>query len=560
MTGGAARCWLTLVACATSIPASAQWTMPGTPIVPPPLPSVGSEGTVVTIDPLVPRPASKSCTIELFARREFLGDAPQPITVAPPPGCPGPWARIVIESDFDGTPGTQYDRTARIMLGGVNLFTGTTMEPRDTLAPHWHVERDITDYAALFATRQRGSAELVNFLDDRHDGRLFWQARIVFHAADAANPAPRTADIVTPLAPAVFKASAATPAIERTVTWPRNIERMAMDVLVMPQQDDEFWQLCLPASAVPVQYRDDVSCGLPFRESEVRIDGIVAGFAPVFPWIYTGGMGAWNWTVIPGVGTLNLQPYRVDLTPFAARMNDGRPHRIQLSGRFAGNYMATTATLLAWRDMGRAIVTGKLVRNDLQPSRLRTHGTVLDARAHGTTIDVTARRRGSVVGYVEGSRGRVTTRIDQTMRFELRTWDDGRDIDKAQATALDTRTVTTGPDGPRRERVVERFSLASGPAIGDRRSTRSRTGDLDQSLFRDHSVTGPQGTIRRITSQTVSPREQPADKPVIFPDAIRSTITMRVMDSRAGCYDRVVTAFKRRLVMVEDRCAVYVGR
>jgi len=36
---------------------------------------------------------------------------------------------VVLEADDSVTAGRQYDRTAIVRLGGVNLYFGTTMEP-----------------------------------------------------------------------------------------------------------------------------------------------------------------------------------------------------------------------------------------------------------------------------------------------------------------------------------------------------------------------------------------------------------------------------------------------
>ena len=51
----------------------------------------------------------------------------------------------------------QYDRTATLWLGGVNLYFGTTQEPSATVSPHWHVERDLTDYSALLRQSGQGT-------------------------------------------------------------------------------------------------------------------------------------------------------------------------------------------------------------------------------------------------------------------------------------------------------------------------------------------------------------------------------------------------------------------
>ena len=93
------------------------------------------------------------------------------------------------------------------------------------------------------------------------------------------------------------------------------------------------------------------SCGSTgFRETEVSIDGQPAGVAPVYPWIYTGGIDPFLWEPIPGVQTLNFKPYRVDLTPFAGLLSDGQPHNVALNVFNANSYFAATATLLLYTD------------------------------------------------------------------------------------------------------------------------------------------------------------------------------------------------------------------
>lgn len=538
-----------------TVPTSApsQQILSETRIVPPPLPAVGSK-RVITVTPLVPRPASKGCVVNLFERREFLGEAPYPLSVTAPIACPGPWARIVLESDFDVTAGAQFDRTARVTLGGVNLYTGTTMEPRKAFAPSWHVERDVTDYAAIFAGAALGSATLENHIDEAHAGRIYWRARLVFYTADTVNPAPRTADIVLPLSPEPVAVSAAQPTVERLVTWPRNIERMAIDIIAMPQRDDEMWPLKLESPVFPSGQRRGHAEEYPFRESEVRIDDRLAGFAPVYPWIFTGGMGVWNWTVIPGVGSLDLKPYRVDLTPFAALMNDGKPHRIQVRVVGARDYMATTATLMAWRDAGQAVVTGGITRNTLRPSTIRLARDRVGGSVQATTTDVVARRRGGTTGYIIGSHGRVTTRIDQSMLFRNRNIPRDRGSGQWQDTVLETRTFAKGPDGVRRTRLTERYPFARGQATAGTPSRPRALTDIDQGLFRAEVVSDKQGEVRRVTRQTVSPRILPSDKQSFFPDKVGSTVSIAIHDSRTGCYDRTISVVNDEVIAAVDRC------
>ena len=70
------------------------------------------------------------------------------------------------------------------------------------------------------------------------------------------------------------------------------------------QAGDEFWYTCVPNDVA----NELQSCGGgAFRESQVTIDGTPAGVAPVYPWIYTGGIDPLLWRPIPGVQTLNFR-------------------------------------------------------------------------------------------------------------------------------------------------------------------------------------------------------------------------------------------------------------
>src|SRR5678816_2632343 len=124
---------------------------------------------------------------------------------------------------------------------------------------------------------------------------------------------------------------------------PTNIERAVLDVYAQSQAGDEFWYTCVPDELTgPLQ-----SCGATaFREAEITVDGRPAGVAPIYPWIFTGGIDPNLWKPIPSVQTLNFTPFRVDLTPFAGALSDGQPHEIAVSVFNADNFFATTASLL----------------------------------------------------------------------------------------------------------------------------------------------------------------------------------------------------------------------
>jgi hypothetical protein len=382
--------------------------------------TVGSSNTA-TADPAVARPATTPCAVQLFSNQAFADFSPKPFTYAP--ACPGPWAKVVLEADFSVTAGRQFDRTAQIALGHVNIYYGTTAEPSRTVSPSWHVERDLTDYSPLFRSAQSGETNLGNLVNDTYTGIITGSARVLFYPASAAAPAPRTADAVLPLSTAPGGAAllATTSSVLAPIfSLPANVEGAYLDVIAQSQSGDEFWFTCVP---------DDVtgqlqSCGgTAFRETEVTIDGKPAGIAPVYPWIFTGGIDPLLWRPIPGVQTLNFLPYRVDLTPFAGVLSNGQPHQVGVSVYNADNYFLVAASLLLYLDHGAAQVTGAVTTDTLaaapHPTVQENLATAADGSVTGT-VTTKSDRTFAIAGYVNTSHGRVETAVLQSVSFSNR--------------------------------------------------------------------------------------------------------------------------------------------
>src|SRR5262249_16852515 len=157
------------------------------------------------------------------------------------------------------------------------------------------------------------------------------------------------------------------------------------------------------------------SCGgTAFREAEVAIDGQPAGFAPVYPWIYTGGIDPLLWRPIPGVQTLNFLPYRVDLTPFAGVLSHRPPPQQALPGCNTNHPFQVTGTLLLYLDQGSSHVTGAVTLNTLgsgpHPTATENLTTAPDGTITGS-VNTKAQRDAVVSGYVNTSHGRVDTTI-----------------------------------------------------------------------------------------------------------------------------------------------------
>ena len=382
-------------------------------------PQVGSSNPV-TAEPAVPRPTTKPCVVQLFSNEEFADFTNKTFSYTPPASCPGPWAKVVFTADFTGTAGIQYDRTAAFYLGHANIYYGTTAEPSPTQSPSWHVERDVTDLASLFASAQTGEADLGNLVNSQYTGIIYANAALEFYPVSPAYPAASVPDLVVPIPDAAGGAvalSTTTSQLSQSVTLPANVERAYLDVIAQSQSEDEFWYTCVP-SDVATQLE---SCGgTPFRETEISIDGTPAGVAPVYPWIFTGGLDPFLWFPITGIQTLDFQPFRVDLTPFAGLLSDGSAHTVAISVFNADSYFLATANLLLYTDHGSSAVTGAVTKNTLTaaPTPVVTENLNLDSSGVGTaTVSVGSSRAFTISGYVNTSHGKVTTTVDQTLNF-----------------------------------------------------------------------------------------------------------------------------------------------
>jgi len=384
---------------------------------------IGSSNTV-TADPLVPRPKRHSCVVPLFSDLLFEDFNIKDYQYTPPADCPGPWEEVVFTADFNVTAGRQFDRTAIVDLGFVNIYFGTTPEPRSNLSPSWHVERDITDYSALLKNPQTGHVILGNIVNSTFTGIISASAALEFFSAKDED-ARRRPDVVLPLMQPNGSGGFNEPAflvqptdqLATTFTLPNNVERAFLDVITQSQIGDEFWYTCVP-NDVTAELQ---SCGnTAFREAEISVDGQPAGVAPVYPWIYTGGIDPFLWEPIPGVQTLNFAPYRVDLTPFAGVLSNGAPHTVGLSVFNADNFFSATATLLLFQDHDADHVTGEVTENTIgaNPTPVVNENLQTDSSGAITgTVTVSSSRTFTVAGFVKGSHGRVDTTVRQDVDF-----------------------------------------------------------------------------------------------------------------------------------------------
>ena len=526
----------------------------------PPVPAIGTR-TVASADLYVKRPSTTPCTVPLFANVDFIGFTPTVLNYAPPAGCAGPWAKVVLTADYDVSVGRQFDRTAVINLDGVNLYFGTTMEPGSATARAWHVERDVTDLSALFKTAQTGEAILGNIVDGTYTGHIHGSASLVFYPAGAGAPAAPTPHAVIPLAASLTALSPTNPTLSSSVTLPRNTERLYLDLIAQSQASDEFWYTCVPDADASVLQ----SCGgTAFREVEVSIDGTPAGVAGVFPWIYTGGISPYMWEPVPGVQTLSFEPSRVDLTPFAGLLDDGQPHTVAVQVFGAQNNFSVTGSLLAFTDAGAKTLSGSVTQNTLAAPTVKVvdKGLVVNGdNVHGKVF-VSSERDYAITGTLDTSHGPVTTTVaahvafHNTQSFGINDSKYVQDITqntdiKTTTTTVDSRGTTTRSTHSFWPLTVNLKETLSGndvvldTGISQTRKDVTRGTNADGTTWFQHyeNTVAPHATTTFDESTGASS----------VSDMTSSQHLVR-RDSGVGCYDRTISVAANAVTAVVDGC------
>src|ERR1035441_9212977 len=72
--------------------------LPAQVVIVPTTPQIGSSNPI-TAAPLVPRPNTQPCVVQLFQNLAFADFNLKSFSYTPPSGCPGPWAKVVFTAD-----------------------------------------------------------------------------------------------------------------------------------------------------------------------------------------------------------------------------------------------------------------------------------------------------------------------------------------------------------------------------------------------------------------------------------------------------------------------------
>jgi hypothetical protein len=376
--------------------------------------TIGSGNTAV-IEPPVQVPPETPCVVTLFANAVF-GASNAPIAYAPPSACPGPWAKVVLRTEIGLDKGIQYDRTGTIWLAGVPLWFGTTSEPTPALAPSWVVQKDVTDYTSLFLSAQTGFALITNYTNSTDTSVITASAQLLFYPPTTAYPAPAVPDIIIPVsAPGggTIALGTSSSVLSIPLNLPTNVQSAKLDLYTQSQSNDEFWYTCVPNALASSL---DSCGGGAFREGEVAIDTTPAGVAPLFPWIYTGGIDPYLWSPLPGVQTLDFKPFVVDLTPFAGVLSNGAMHALNVSVYGANSYFSVAGALRVYLDHAATSVTGGITQDTLTASPNPATHTATPTSTR-TAVATASNRNFTIKGYIDTPTGRTVTTVHETSAF-----------------------------------------------------------------------------------------------------------------------------------------------
>ncbi|MEU4468087.1 peptide-N4-asparagine amidase [Streptomyces sp. NPDC024017] len=485
----------------------------------------------VTAAPPVGRPAGESCQVTV-ARAQFRDFTPYRGTYTPPDGCGDRWSKVVLRLDGK-VKGRQYDRLGYLHVGGVEIFRTSTPQPSPD-GIEWSVEKDVTRYSDTFRTSRDVEMLIGNVVDDTYTGVLDVSVTLTFYQG---RPDGQSPDRVLTLDG------------DSALTTPRNSERIVAEVYATGSGGgcEEYWYLTVPE---PAPYSCTSGRG-PYREVQISVDGRLAGIATPFPTVWTGGWSnPFLWYVIPAPRAFDIKPITYDLTPFAGILNDGRPHRVEVSvvgvpeGRTG---WSTPVNVLVWQDERRERVTGKLTvhrAGDLANSSVYTPGS-----EHG--VDTEGAHRLTVGGYVDTSHGRIGTTVSRSLaNTSTHRWNDGETRDALEATWTDDESVTV--DG-RTTRTRRSYTMDGTTTLGagDRLRTVLTLGDRA-------TVVGTHGGRRtawsRLDSSTTGDATYTANVPRDQRHAVGTTSERyRLYDSH-GCYDRTLTTVQGVLTGDRSRC------
>jgi hypothetical protein len=343
----------------------------------------------LTAGPLPDVPASKPCTTTVISHARFgvdeLGYGHAAVGRYKPT-CAGPWGAVTM-SLTGAVKGTQFDRIAYVFIGRAEVLRTSNPEPPAT----WTVVKDLAPYASLLTKPQSIAMRLDNVVNGTYTGVPDITVTLSFYKPDAKHPALSTRTQVVGLSQSKgeygepYYLSSPGQSATSVLRFPADLTRLQAEVFTSGHGGcEEFWWAGVCSDRL-------------YREVQVRVDGRLAGFAPIYPVIFTGGGSPYAWRPIPAIRAFDLRAYRVDLTPFVGTLTDGRKHTVAVkvaeSRKDDPNDVWITSTNLLLETAGdHRRTTGKVtayLENPLDVSGTSVAGGVSVAQGASHQLDIT---------------------------------------------------------------------------------------------------------------------------------------------------------------------------
>lgn len=354
-------------------------------------------------------PSTPSCTDTVVSGYRFHNTAygsDAPFTGDYVPTCAGPWSKVVLTMSANVHTGTQFDRIGDVLIGGVEMLHMTTPEG-EAGETDWTIQRDVTAYSSVLTMRQPTYFIIGNQTDSTYTGDFYGTLSLTFYGTDATNPVPAGPDEVLGLNAAVNRGlptRSGDQPVTSAVTIPVNTTTLTAEVFASGHgaEEEDWWNAPFAC----------FTGGIPYREVGISIDGQLAGIAPVYPTIYTGGYGPDFWRPIPSPRALNLRPYVFDLSPWIGELTDGDPHTFAIAaigqGGCAGYWFLGGNLLVTTNKANRGRTTGTITSYGApaQPT-----STSLGQQSNTASDRTTSAHHLDVVGSIRPAGAKVPTTV-----------------------------------------------------------------------------------------------------------------------------------------------------
>lgn len=354
-------------------------------------------------------PSTPSCTDTIvtgfrFHNTAYGGDAP--FTGDYVPTCSGPWSKVVLTMSANVHTGTQFDRIGDVLIGGVEMLHMTTPEG-EAGETDWTIQRDVTAYSSILGTRQPTYFIIGNQTDGTYTGDFYGSLSLTFYSTDATTPAATAPDQVIGLNSAVNRGlptRGGDQPVTSSAILPVNTTSLTAEVFASGHgsEEEDWWNAPFAC----------LSGGIPYREVGISIDGRLAGIAPVYPTIYTGGYGPDFWRPIPSPRALNLRPYVFDLSPWIGQLTDGDAHTFAVAtigqGGCDGYWFLGANLLLTTNKANHGRTTGAITSYDApaQPTN-----TTLGQQGNTASDRTTSAHHLDVVGSIRPAGAKLPTSV-----------------------------------------------------------------------------------------------------------------------------------------------------